>query len=551
MRNDVLASTNRVPRPLMEFEQRFLLEDMQRGDFGSIHEKRKRLKAFEAAWARLQDEQPGWSKNATDKAFQNALLGWLRFHQAMLIGELVPETLRYLRNNPMARDFDQFTKILVDEYQDLNVAEQEIIGLLARNAKLTVIGDEDQSIYSFKHAYPEGIEEFHQKNAGTEDGTLDVCRRCPTAIVELANKLIAHNNRKVSRPLLPYKQNGQGEVYIVQWMNIQEEAKGLAQLIQERVVDKRVQPGQILVLAPRREFGYAVRDALKELDVPAHSFFQEEALDGNPKNMDGSKKQQAFTLLTLATDPSDAPALRCWCGFGNHSLLRRAWEQVRDRCNQTNRALTDVLDDIRDRRITLSYGRGFLRNRLVALQQRLQALDNLVGQTLVDALFPANDPDFEGLRELAAELPKDAGAKHLLDMLRTSITQPELPTGVDYVRVMSLHKSKGLTADLVVVMGCVQGLIPHIDESLSQAEKDRILEEQRRLFYVALTRSRDTLVLSSVTNLPRDLAHRNQVRITGRGQNVRTITSDFIYELGHSQPKPVPGARLLKASAGV
>ena len=61
----------------------------------------------------------------------------------MLIGELVPEALRYLRNNPASRHLDKFEHIFVDEYQDLNAAEQELISLLARSAKFTIIGDED------------------------------------------------------------------------------------------------------------------------------------------------------------------------------------------------------------------------------------------------------------------------------------------------------------------------------------------------------------------------------------------------------------------------
>ncbi len=550
MRDEVLASTGRVPRPLMDFEQRFLLEDLRVDGFGTIHQNRKRIKAFEAAWARLQDEQPGWPNDATDRGFQAILLDWLRFHRAMLIGELVPEALRYLRNNPAARDFDDFTKIFVDEYQDLNVAEQEVIGLLARNAELTIVGDEDQSIYSFKHAYPEGIEEFHQRNAGTVDRSLDVCRRCPTAIVALANELIGNNNQRANRSLLPHAENGQGEVYIVQWSGIEAEADGLARFIRQRVVEGRVQPGRILVLAPRRVFGYAVRDALKAINVHAHSFFQEQALEGDPKSADGSKKQKTFTLLTLAADPTDATALRCWCGFGSQSLRAPAWKRVRALCRRSDRALTDVLADIRDGCIPLRHG-GSLRSRLVELQQQLQDIDGLVGQDLIDALFPADEPEFAELRELAAELREDAGAKLLLDTLRTSITQPKLPTDVDYVRVMSLHKSKGLTADLVVVMGCVEGLTPHVDESLSQEEHNRMLEEQRRLFYVALTRSRDTLILSSVTNLPRDLAHHLQVPIIGHRQNVSTIASRFIDELGPTRPNPINGARLLEARAGV
>ena len=97
--------------------------------------------------------------------------------------------------------------ILVDEYQDLNVAEQEVIGLLSKDAELTIIRDEDQSIYSFKHAYPEGIENFHRRHTRTEDETLDVCRRCPTTIVGLTKKLIGYNSQKEDRVLLPHEEN--------------------------------------------------------------------------------------------------------------------------------------------------------------------------------------------------------------------------------------------------------------------------------------------------------------------------------------------------------
>jgi len=122
-----------------------------------------------------------------------------------------------------------------------------------------------------------------------------------------------------------------------------------------------------------------------------------------------------------------------------------------------------------------------------------------------------------------------------------------LPTDVDYVRVMSLHKSKGLTADLVVVTGCLEGLIPNVDRDLPAVEQGRALEEQRRLFYVAITRCRQTLVLSSVIFLPRDLAHRMRARV-GRGGNAklaRTIATSFFGQLGRERPAPVSGQAFL------
>jgi len=201
---NVLELTGRVPRPLLNFEERFLLEDLGQDDFGNYYARRRRLKAFEAAWAREQDQEPGWPQDETDRRFQGLLNEWLRFHQAMLLGELVPVTLRYLRDNPGCPERHQFNHVLVDEYQDLNRAEQSVIDLLSERGSLTVIGDEDQSIYeSFRYAHPEGISEFDESHEGTHDIPLELCRRCPTRVVAVAKELIRNNMRRTERVLQP------------------------------------------------------------------------------------------------------------------------------------------------------------------------------------------------------------------------------------------------------------------------------------------------------------------------------------------------------------
>lgn len=543
-RNEVLEITGRVPRPLLDFERRFLLEDFNASDYGNIHQRRKRLKAFESAWARLQSDQPGWPVDLTDRSFQNALLGWLRFHRAMLIGELVPEALRYLRNNPAAPELNEFVEILIDEYQDLNVAEQAVVDLLARSANLTIVGDEDQSIYSFKYAHPAGIENFHEENIGTVDKMLTTCRRCPASIVELSNNLISYNTSQTHRELNIHSGNGQGEVRVVQWSDTETEANGLARFIALRVQAEQVRPGRVLVLSPSRVIGYAIRDALNKADIRAESFFQEQDLDGDPKKIEESCTQQAMTLLQLVARPSDAVALRCWCGFGSNNLRAPAWRRIRKLCDEESLSPAEILADIRDGRRALKHG-ARLRERLTELQERLQVLDGLTGDELIDELFPDGDDRFQSLRESAMSVEDGADAATILDVVSSAVTQPEMPADVDYVRVMSLHKSKGLTADMVVVMGCVNGLIPRVDHELAQEKQRKVLEEQRRLFYVALTRARETLILSSVTNLPTHEAHRLGMRVRGRGWRVRTKTSCFIDELGPTRPDPILGEQLL------
>ncbi|NLH75303.1 MAG: ATP-dependent helicase [Verrucomicrobia bacterium] len=546
----VLAITNRTPRPLMDFETRFLLQDLSGSEFGGVRACNERLLAFNAAWARLQSDDPGWLKDDTDRRFSQELMRWLSFHKAMLIGELIPVTLSYLRNNPNCQERTQFQHVLVDEYQDLNRAEQLLLDLLASNGSLTVIGDENQSIYAFKYAHPEGIVEFGDCHANTLDENLSECRRCPKIVVQMANALILNSTSQSRRQLVPFPNNPEGEVHIIQWQEMGQEADGLARFIQSRVASGSVSAGSVLVLAPRRQFGYAIRNALRKLQVPAHSFFNEEELDGNPKELAECSAQEMFTLLCLLVDPDDRVALRCWCGFGSDSLRQVPWAKLMKRCSETGQSPRELLEQIAAGNATLPRSKQLVE-RFNLLKQRLASLAGLSGQRLVDALYPDGQDWAEPFRALAGSIGQpDYDALALVQHLRSGITQPELPTDVDYVRVMSLHKSKGLTADLVVVTGLLEGLMPHIDQNQPLADQEKALEEQRRLFYVAITRCRQTLVLSNVNYLPRDQAHKMRAKV-GRGGTqsyAPTIASRFFDQLGNHRPSPVSGQQFLSTT---
>src|SRR5919198_1854050 len=106
-RERVLQATGRVPRIALEFERTLLLADLER-PLGTLTDRRKLVLAFEAAWARLQSEDPGQPVAGLDQAFQDALLRSLRWHRAMLVGEVVPVALSYLRNNPQADELTAF-----------------------------------------------------------------------------------------------------------------------------------------------------------------------------------------------------------------------------------------------------------------------------------------------------------------------------------------------------------------------------------------------------------------------------------------------------------
>ena len=227
MREHVLKVFGRTSRPLNEFEMGPLIADL--ADLhGGVRKVKKKIQAYESAWARLQHDEPAFALTAEDQSFQRDLLAWLKFHEGMLIGEVIPYLYRYLRDNPGASERTEYLHILVDEFQDMNKVEQGVIELLSDNAHICIVGDDDQSIYSFKHAHPEGIRNWNSKHPDADDLNLDNCWRCPVMVVEMANSLIEKNRNRFSRSLKPMPRNGQGEVEIIQYESLDKEAMGVA-----------------------------------------------------------------------------------------------------------------------------------------------------------------------------------------------------------------------------------------------------------------------------------------------------------------------------------
>jgi len=449
----------------------------------------------------------------------------------MLIGELVPEALRFLRNNPACDARRAFDHVIVDEYQDLNRAEQDLIQLLSANGSIAIVGDVDQSIYRFRHANPEGIRAYNVCYPETHDEVLNECRRCPTAVVTIASDLIANNYPAAdSAPRLrPLPGNPPGQVHVVQWANLQEEATDLADYI-ETLVAANVDPGQILVLTPRRLLGYAIRDRVRERAIAVHSFYHEEALEE-------PHAQRAYTLLSLLVDEEDLVALRWWLGEGSPSQRSGAYAHLKAHCERAGISPKIALDACVAGALNLPN----LHQLVAKYRELLEILNGLrpLGLAeLVDSLMPAGNDECTVVRETAlAGLEESETPGDLLDSVKASVTQPLVPERADYVRVMSLHKSKGLTSRVVIVSGCTHGLIPFVDDTERGAEAAATLEEQRRLFYVAITRCTEILVLSSAARMDRAFAWSIGARVArGGGAIANTIASQFIDELGPGAP---------------
>jgi superfamily I DNA/RNA helicase len=535
----VLLATGRVPRILLEFEGNVLLADLD-GEFGGIRERRERVEAFVAAWARLQSDKPGQPVPGLDQSFQDALLGSLRWHRAMLIGEVVPIALSYLHNNPQAAEREAYDHVLVDEYQDLNRAEQDVLDLLSAGSNIAVIGDDDQSIYGFKYANPEGIREFDQEHPGTEDVQFVVCRRCPQQVVDMAQTLIQRNPGRMRLPLAARAENPPGEVHNVQWRSIEDEARGLAAFVEHKVSTEGIHPGRCLVLANSRKVGYAIRDAARARDIDCSSFFREEPVEAD-------SAQEALTLLTLLARPDDRIALRAWLALWSTTQRRQPYRRLLAAARALDVDVAEVLRRLDAGEMKLPYTVEAVK-RWRELQARLAAMEPLRDDlpALVDHLLPEGGEEGAALLRQAAlgALGEAEDAATLADSLRYGVAQRETPLEATEVRVMSMHASKGLTADLVVLAGLVEGLMPRINMNAPLDVQDAQREEQRRLLFVGVTRTTRMLVFSSYSQLDLATAHQLQVAQGARSYQVTTtFASSFLDEIGPGLPDAVCGER--------
>jgi len=563
MQRDVIDANNRQPRPLLEYETKPLLYDVnvdKRFGDRTIKACGDLLTDYESAWARLQVDEPGFTQTEADVEFQKRLDHWMEFHRAMTIGEIIPFALRFMRANPEHPSYHRFDYVLVDEYQDLNKAEQVVIDEIARGSNLVVVGDDNQSIYSFKNAHPEGIREFSDTHEPCVDILMQECRRCPTSVVEVADSLIRNDTKyqDLDEPvLIPFEPNGEGGVDVIQWTTSEEEAVGIAQIVKE-ILDENeglLEPQDVLILNPSKEIVRTIADTLNELSVPS------QVVASNVKViLNCDKARRVHALLTYLSNRDDRVAFRYLIRKNNdfHSSQYLTIMQV---AQETGQSPAEVLQDIINGEIEVDGIRksSAIVKRYLELQEIIHAweiIDNL--DDLVSELEKLGGEDSQELTKRIQSLqeefePEDDGVgitiqfarcivRNILDLATTSDNIDE-----DRARVMTYHSAKGLSGKLVIVSGCVDGLIPRLPEGVTQAD----IDEQRRLFYVVITRCKHIkdgfpgkLILSSFQEMNRGMKLHLGINVPYEGVHA----SMFLREIDAKiLPQTLPGHDYLES----
>lgn len=544
------ARPGRSLRFLLGFERDTMLYDIgeKMPKIAKQADRKKELNRVCAAWAEGND--------LATAGFVGELDRWLRRHEGMLIDEVVQLARVGLESEDIPTGC--FDEVIIDEYQDLTAAEQHLVEKVwSGKGSLVVLGDDDQSIYSFRYNHPRGVMEFRERWEDKQllDVMLPENRRCGRIVVELANAMMAA--ARSTKPPMVSKRGEEGELSLIYWPSVGQEISGLARYIKDRSDTK------FLVLVPRRFIGYRLKNSVGN---DAQTSFHEEVLEV-------PLVQERFALASLAANPNDLVALRTLLGFkedgGEYGPKRNA--EAYGTISEATVTGVQFLEAIaRDDLEVKGQGRRNLRDRaknalafLAALTKYGEGCDVIrmifdpsVAGTLADAdMQEKATKDLEQLRDAALVIHEEIGEYELakiLDRLRYRIAMriPLTETQEARVRIMTLHGAKGLEADVVIVAGVADQIIPGITPR-EPIEAERIREEQRRLLYVSFTRAKKELVISWPKTMGYKDARKNNVRIDQVWrQQEQTISLGKTALLPDLPQMPQTGRSWLRAKLG-
>jgi DNA helicase-2/ATP-dependent DNA helicase PcrA len=567
MQAEVLNTTGRTPRMVIEHEIAPALRDISSEKYGGIKNEKKLLDSYLAAWACMQSDDPGFVKDDIQESFESDLINWLKKYKGLLVGEVIPVAIDYLRNNPASPEIGKYKAILVDEYQDLNKSEQEFIKLIRGSAEIVIVGDDDQSIYGFKFAHPEGIREIDKLHGDFENIEFSECRRCPKKVTQMASALISKNKNRTLGDLIPHHNNNDGIVQIIQWNTNEDEITGLTNIIELEVKNGAIQPSDILILAPRRRIGYRLRDSLLAKGLPVKSHFRESAISKDTV-------KRAYSILNFLSNPDDSIALRYLIGCGSNDFRKSQCDKLNAIAAEKKLSLHDTLIEVLKGTI-FETGIKSIVSDFRIVQHEMALLKKEILSKPEEALqnvFIKNDEDeieFYELNELYKKSVTEVGTERLADPnefdnwfrdvfknIQEEIALPEVLEEIDHIRIMSLHASKGLSAKFVILCSMIDHLIPYMPDVSTEEEITHAIEEQRRLLYVAITRCKSSdaypgrLIVSSFTSIFGLEAVKMGIQIPPSKirSYIRVMSTRFLKDFGSTIPISILGNTLMKNS---
>ena len=426
-------------------------------------------------------------------------------NNAIDFDDIINYTIKILTENPDCLQYyaDKFKYILVDEYQDTNKAQFMLISILsALHGNITVVGDNDQGIYSFRGANIQNILNFEKDFPGTKIVKLEQNYRCTGNILNVANEVIKNNEKKYEKKL--WTENEEGcKVKFHQGDNEYDEAVYIVSQINRLKREEYYKNTDFAILYRMNTQSRAIEDILRRENIPYK-------IIGGLKFYERKEIKDTISYLRLIQNPSDNISLvriinepkrgvgktsieeveriSAEKGISMYEVIKNAEQFGLNRVYANTREFIDVIENLRAEKDNLKVSEIITK----ALKDTgyMKALEEDKTQEAENRIA-----NLEELLTVAGEFEEemvDNSLESFLEGISLSTDLDNLDDTEDSVTLMTLHGAKGLEFPVVFLVGMEEGIFPGYRSIGEEAE----LEEERRLCYVGITRARQDLYLT-------------------------------------------------------
>ena len=416
----------------------------------------------------------------------------------------------------------QFRHILIDEYQDTNAVQYALVKLLVNEQRnICVVGDDAQSIYSFRGADYTNILNFERDFPGTTVVKLEQNYRSTDAILTLANTLIQHNIHRTDKNLWTALEGGR-EPVLWQVYNESEEGMYIAQEIVEQANAGRAY-SDMAVLYRTNAQSYAIERALRERYIP-------HKIVGGLRFLDRAVVKDLMAYMRLLFQPNDRVSFTRIVNVPKRGIGAVSVQKFLMWHDTSEGSIIDHLAHVHESDGLTPKAKSALKELGDTLSELQQKIDNSPAD-LLEAIIektgylqfindgsPQADERMENVGVLIAEAKVYADTATFLEEMALMSSSDE--TADDQVTLMTLHAAKGLEFPVVFLVGMEEGILPHT--RVFDSGKPDDIEEERRLCYVGITRAREELFVTCANSR------------TQFGQIGYNIPSRFLAEMGLS-----------------
>ena len=440
----------------------------------------------------------------------------LRDAQAVDFGDMIAYAVRILRESPEARAayHDRFRFILVDEYQDTNRAQYYIIReLAAGHGNVCVVGDDDQSIYSWRGADIRNILEFEQQFPAASVVRLERNYRSTKRILEAANEVISKLDRRAPKTLWTDRDAGDA-LGLIEALDEEDEARQVLEVVRKLGADHQVARRDIAIMYRTNAQSRAFEELFVRLGVPYQ-------LVGATEFYNRKEVRDVLAYLRAVANPRDLLSFERIANVPRRGIGATTLKNLRTWAEQTGKAPGELVRWLAEQSESPVAAEpdaplaGRARRALTELGRVMRKLDMLAAELPAGSLINAvvqetgyddvldNDPDrpeerWENVVELAAAAskydefdPREGLQRFLYEAALVSEVD-NLAEQSEAITMLTYHAAKGLEFGVVFMTGMEEELFPHIR---SQDDPDQ-MEEERRLAYVGITRAQDRLFMS-------------------------------------------------------